>query len=123
MGDFTKLLVWQKARELVAIIYRLTNSSPINEDFRFRDQLRSAAVSIAANIAEGDELGTNAQSVRHFYIAKGSCAEVVTLLVLAEDIGYLERDIVPSLIEEYRHVSHMLYKLIETRRSPQTKKP
>lgn len=66
---------------------------------------------------------TNAQSVRHFYIVKGSCAEVITFLVLDEDIGYLERDIVPSLIEEYRHVSHMLYKLIETRHSPQTKKP
>jgi hypothetical protein len=70
MGNFRKLLVWQKAKELAVKIYKLVRTQPISKDFGFRDQIQRAAVSIPANIAEGDELDTDKQSIRHFYIEK-----------------------------------------------------
>jgi four helix bundle protein len=78
MGNFQNLHVWQLAKELTIQIYSLTQSTDFKRDFGLRDQIRRASVSIPANIAEGDELGTNKQSVKHFYIAKGSTAEVQT---------------------------------------------
>ena len=84
MGDFRQLRVWKKSKDLAVLIYRLsTDIDSLAKDFRFKDQMRSAAVSIPSNIAEGDELDTNKQSIRHFYIAKGSTAEIITHAVSA----------------------------------------
>ncbi len=115
MGDFTELKVWQKSKDLAVKIYRVTQDDGFARDFRFRDQLRAAAVSVPSNIAEGDELGTNKQSIRHFYIAKGSVAEIITQLVIASEIGYLSDDSLNKFRSEYQYVSHMLAKLIKAR--------
>ena len=69
MGKFQDLKVWQRAKDLAVYIYKLTGKTPFTKDFGLRDQIRKAAVSIPSNIAEGDELGTNKQAIRHFYIA------------------------------------------------------
>jgi four helix bundle protein len=87
----------------------------LHQDFRFRDQIRAAAVSIPSNIAEGDELDTNRQSIRHFYIAKGSTAEIITQLIIAHEIGSLDKNQAEQLITEYEHISVMLAKLINAR--------
>jgi len=58
MGDFKKLRVWQKAKEIAVRIYQLVKTQSISKDFGYRDQIQRAAISIPANIAEGDELGT-----------------------------------------------------------------
>jgi four helix bundle protein len=115
MGNFRKLLVWQKAMEIVVIIYKLVKTPAISKDFGFRDQIQRAAVSIPANIAEGDELDTDKQSVRHFYIAKGSSAELQTLLLIAQKIDYLDSEFVVKLVNECKIVSVMLSKLISAR--------
>lgn len=71
MGNFRQLKVWQVSKALAVEVYMITNNSKgFEKDFRFRDQLRAASVSIPSNLAEGDELGSNKQSVRHFFIAK-----------------------------------------------------
>jgi hypothetical protein len=72
MGNFQKLRVWQLTRELAVNVYKLTKSSGLSKDYSFRDQIQRSAVSIPSNIAEGDELETDRQAIRHFYIAKGS---------------------------------------------------
>ena len=65
MGDFRQLRVWKKSKDLAVHIYRLTaDIDSLSKDFRFKDQMRSAAVSIPSNIAEGDKLDTNKQSIR-----------------------------------------------------------
>ena len=115
MGKFQDLIVWQKAKELAVKTYKLTQGQTISKDFGFKDQLQRAAVSIAANIAEGDELGTDKQSVRHFYIAKGSTAEVMTQLIIANDIGYIEKGRMEELIGECKIISTMLLKIIKAR--------
>lgn len=75
-----------------------------------------AAVSIASNISEGDELGTNKQAINFFYIAKGSTAEVLTQAIIAKEIGYIDREMFDHLNEECSALSSMLTRLIQARR-------
>ena len=115
MGNFRKLQVWQKSKELAIKIYELVKRQSISKDFGFKDQIQRAAVSIPANIAEGDELGSDKQSVRHFYIAKGSTAELQTLIIIGSEVGYIESKIAEELINECKIISFMLAKLISAR--------
>jgi len=89
MGNFRKLFVWQKAKDLSVNIYKLTNSGPFIKDFGLKDQVRRSSVSIPSNIAEGDNLDTDKQSIRHFFIARGSTAELRTQLIISLEIGYI----------------------------------
>jgi four helix bundle protein len=115
MGNFFKLIVWQRARELAVNIYKLTQGKSISRDFGFKDQLQRAAVSIPSNIAEGDELGTDKQSVHYFYIAKGSAGELLTQLIIANEIGYVSKEEIDPLIGECKIISTMLTKTIKAR--------
>ncbi len=115
MGDYKDLKVWQKSKDLAVRIYRITAEGHFEKDYRFRDQIRSASVSVPSNIAEGDELGSNKQSVRHFHIARGSAAEVVTQIIIAGEIKYLSEKDTEEFSSEYEHVGHMLTKLIKAR--------
>jgi len=115
MGNYFKLVVWQKSKNLAVKIYHLTGDKDISMDFGLRDQLRRAAISIPSNIAEGDELGSDKQSVRHFYIAKGSTAELITQLIISNEIGYFRQEIVDPLIGECKIISTMLMKIIKAR--------
>ena len=78
--DFRKLIVWQKSKDLAVDIYKITSTGNIAKDYSLVDQMRRAAVSISSNIAEGNDRGTNKESVRYLYIAKGSLAELMTQL-------------------------------------------
>jgi len=76
MGNFQKLRVWQLAKELAVKIYKLKQTNTFSKDYGLKDQIQRSAVSIPSNIAEGDDLETDKQSIKHFYIAKGSTAEL-----------------------------------------------
>ena len=124
MGNFKELKVWQRAKDLAVFIYRLTDSGAFSRDFGLRDQIRRAAVSIASNIAEGDELGTNKQAVKFFYTAKGSCAEVMSQNVIAHEIGYINKDDFNHIETECDKISSMLTRLIQARsKSPKRPDP
>ncbi|MCX6301426.1 MAG: four helix bundle protein [Bacteroidia bacterium] len=115
MGNFQELRVWQTAKMLAVNIYRITKSQSFSKDFGFKDQIQRSSVSIPSNIAEGDELETNKQSIKHFYIAKGSSAELLTQIIIAQEIGYLNADDANALKDECRKISVMLSKLIAAR--------
>jgi four helix bundle protein len=115
MGNFQKLRVWQNAKDLSVKIYKLTQNLQFKRDFGFRDQIQRAAVSIPSNIAEGDESGTNKSSVRYFYIAKGSIAELMTQLIIANEINYIDSETKNFLIDDCDKISSMLNKLIKAR--------
>jgi four helix bundle protein len=115
MGNFKKLRVWQLAKDLAVNIYKLTRSPKLSKDFGLRDQIQRAAISVPANIAEGDELDTNKQSIRHFYIAKGSIAELQTLLIISNEIGYIDLDTLNSIHNDCDVISVMLNRLIRAR--------
>jgi four helix bundle protein len=115
MGNFMKLRVWQLAKDLAVKIYRLTKTRDFSKDFGLRDQIQRSAVSIASNIAEGDELGSDKQSIRFFYISKGSVAELTTQLIIANEIGYIDNITRDNLVNECDKISAMLTKLIKAR--------
>ena len=116
---FKSLRVWQKGKELAVLVYDLTSNGPFGSDFGFRDQMRRAAVSIPSNIAEGDELKTDKQAIRHFYMAKGSSAEVLTQAIIAHEIGYIAIDTFKEIESRCMEVSGMLSRLIAARSKSQ----
>jgi four helix bundle protein len=93
---FEDLLVWQKAHNFVLGVYRLTRSFPGNETYGLISQLRRAAVSIPANIAEGFIKRGKADKSRFFNIAQGSIEESRYYLILARDLKYA--DVAPLMI-------------------------
>ena len=116
MGDFQKLNVWRRSKDLAVYLYTQTAQGDFSKDFGLRDQIRRAAVSISSNIAEGDELGSNKQSIRFFRIAKGSTAEVLNQAIIAREIGYLSEDQTKYIDKECTSISSMLTKLIKVRK-------
>ncbi len=115
MGKFQDLKVWQRAKDLAVTLYKLTGNGAFGKDWGLRDQLRRAAISIPGNIAEGDELGTNRQATKFFYTAKGSSAEVLTQAIIAQEIGYLNKEQFDHIKKECEAISAMLAKLIQVR--------
>jgi len=115
MGNFKELHVWQIAKDLAVKIYRLTQKSEFSKDYGLKDQIQRAAVSIPSNIAEGDNLDTDKQSVRHFYIARGSTAELRTQLLISSEIGYISSQEFELYETECDKISAMLTILIKHR--------
>ena len=85
---FQDLLVWQKAHQFVLSVYRLTDGFPKNELFGLTSQLRRAAVSIPANIAEGFKKKSKIDKARFMNIAQGSLEECRYYLILSDDLKY-----------------------------------
>ena len=86
--SFEDLVVWQKAHAFVLDIYRLTKAFPREETYGLTAQLRRAAVSIPANIAEGFKKRSRTDKARVMNIAEGSLEETRYYLRLAKDLGY-----------------------------------
>jgi four helix bundle protein len=103
--DFEELAIFQKARELSKKIYPVTNKDGFKSDFRFVQQIRAAAGSIMDNISEGFERGGNKEFLNFLYIAKGSCNEVRSQLIRANDVGYLTEEEYDELYTECRKLS------------------
>ncbi len=103
--DFEELAIFQKARELSKKIYPITQRSEFKNDYRFVQQIRAAAGSIMDNIAEGFERTGNKEFLNFLYIAKGSCGEVRSQLIRANDIGYLTPEEYDELYTECRKLS------------------
>lgn len=103
--DFEELAIFQKARELSKKIYPITQRGEFKNDFRFVQQVRAAAGSIMDNIAEGFERGGNKEFLNFLYIAKGSCGEVRSQLIRANDVGYLTEEEYNELYTECRKLS------------------
>ena len=102
---FEDILVWQKAQDLAAEIYGLFES---NRDFGFRDQIQRATVSISNNIAEGFERDTTKEFIRFLYIARGSSAEVRSMLYLASRLGYINSSKAEKLKNNAEEISRMI---------------
>ena len=107
---FEDILAWQKAQELVILIYgELRNC----KDYAFRDQLQRATVSIMNNIAEGYERKGNKEFAKFLYIAKGSCGEVRSMLYLALKLRYIQKDKCDLLLNNCLIISRMLSNFIK----------
>ena len=97
---FQDLVVWQKAHQFVLGVYALTAVFPKQETYGLSLQMRRAAVSIPANIAEGFRRRSKAEKARFMNIAEGSVEECRYFLILVRDLGYGDIDRLASLLEE-----------------------
>jgi len=108
---FEDVLAWQESRELTKEVYLEFKAC---KDYPFRDQIQRASVSIMNNIAEGFERGGNKEFRYFLFIAKGSAGEVRSQLIVATDIGYVEKDTAEKLINKVTTISKLLSGLIKT---------
>jgi len=89
--SYKDLIVWQKALDLVEIIYQVTKTFPKEELYGLTNQLRRAGVSIPSNIAEGHARSSTQEFHRFLSIARGSLGEVETQLIIAQRRGHLSK--------------------------------
>ena len=97
---FRDLRVWQKAHEFVLAVYRYSESFPEREKYGLAHQLRRAAVSIPANIAEGFGKRSPADKARFLNMAEGSVEECRYYLILCQDLGYGQSQSLTATLEE-----------------------
>jgi len=98
--SFRDLIVWQKAHEFVLGVYQLTAGFPRHEIYGLSSQMRKAAVSIAANIAEGFRKRGKADKARFLNTAEGSVEGCHYYLILAQDLHYAEAESLMKLLDE-----------------------
>jgi four helix bundle protein len=116
--SFQDLQVWQKAMEFVPVAHRLAKKLPRGETFALAGQIRRAAVSVPANIAEGHARHHTREFIQHLSIARGSLAELTTLLLIGEKLSYLTReelDEVEPIARELRMLFSGLVQSLRTR--------
>lgn len=106
--DYRDLEVWKKAMDLVVESYELTKSFPKYEMYGLTNQLRRAAASIPANIAEGRQRQHSREFLRFLSIAAGSLAELETHLQIAGRLHYTDEHHLTSLLERTGEVGRML---------------
>ena len=107
---FEDIIVWQEANKLIIEIYKKVQTG---RDYSFNDQIRRAAISIANNIAEGFERQGNKEFKKFLYIAKGSCAEVRSMLYTAKIFKYVSDEDFKMISEKCIYISRMLSVLIK----------
>lgn len=108
MRDFRKIQVWAKAHQFTVRMYQLTASFPREETYGLTSQIRRAAASVPANIAEGCGRHTQPELARFFHIAGGSASELEYHLLLAHDLGYIDSTIYPELDLAINEIKKML---------------
>lgn len=111
---FKDLIVWQKAHAFVLAIYKMTMSLPKDEMFGLTSQIRRAAVSIPANIAEGFTRKTNADKSRFYNISQGSLEEVRYYLILIQDLNYAKTVDLNTQLEEVSKLLNSYKKALQT---------
>jgi four helix bundle protein len=90
--QFEDLPLWIDARKLVRKVYDLTSNQKFSKDYGFKDQIQRASISIMNNIAEGFERDGNTEFIRFLAYSKGSAGEVRSMLYIAFDLEYIEKN-------------------------------
>ena len=111
-ATYQNLLVWQKAMDLTAEIYKLVKKLPKEETYALSDQMRRAVVSIPSNIAEGRDRNTNKEFIQFLHIARGSKAELETQILICVKVGYLTETEISKAMNLSIEVGKMLTSLI-----------
>ncbi|MBR2203775.1 MAG: four helix bundle protein [Prevotella sp.] len=111
--NFENIIAWQKAHGFVLAVYKVTKDFPEDENFGLKSQFRRAAVSIAANIAEGYKKLSKADKLRFFNISQGSLEECRYYIILSKDLEYIDEQTFNLLSEKNSDASYMLNSYIK----------
>jgi four helix bundle protein len=110
LSHFRQLEVWQEAHKLVLSVYQVTRGFPREERFGLVAQMRRAAVSIPANIAEGFKRRGIRDKIRFYNISEGSLEELKYFIILSSDLGYISSD--TDLMAQSETVGRLLNGLV-----------
>ena len=113
INDYKDLVVWQKAMKLVEEIYRLVSFLPKEEMYGLSDQMRRAVVSIPSNIAEGYDRNSDKELANFLHIARGSCAELETQILICIKIGCFQEEQTEAVFSLLLEVRKMLNAFIK----------
>lgn len=105
---FQEVPVWKTAHSAVLLIYKISARFPKEELYGLTAQIRRSSSSIPANIAEGFYRNTTKELVKFLYNARGSCGETIYHLILARDLGYLNKKEFDELYENYNDLARQL---------------
>jgi four helix bundle protein len=105
---YRELVAWQRAMDLVTAVYRISALFPREELYGLTAQVRRAAVSVAANIAEGQGRGAGNEFAHYLRIARGSVQEVETQLLVAERLGYVSETLLKEALAVADEVSRLI---------------
>ena len=111
MRPHERLNLWRKAADLVVKLYSITNSFPKDERYSLTQQIRKAAVSVPANIAEGAARQSDKEFLYFLSNAQGSASELSTELLIAYELGYLTQQQHCEANEDLDHIGRMIYGL------------
>lgn len=110
---FEEFEVHKKGVVLTKQIFKILNKSSIEREFGFKDQIKRAVISITNNIAEGSEYNNNKQFIRFLKIAKGSCAEVRNMLILAKELEFCSQEEIQESLQLSVEISQNISKFIK----------
>ncbi|MEA2086677.1 MAG: four helix bundle protein [Candidatus Caldatribacteriota bacterium] len=113
MKNFQDLRIWQIGIEVVKDIYILTKKFPKEELYGLTSQMRRSAISIPSNIAEGFRRYHNKEYKQFLYIVLGSCAELETQIIIANELDYINKTNRTELIDKVKYICRMTIKLIQ----------
>ena len=114
LSSYRELIVWQKSIDLTVRIYALTRGFPAEERFGITSQMRRAAASVPANIAEGQARRTTGEFLQLLGVARGSLAELETFLTLCERLELTSNEVSNSLSSDCAEINKMLNALMRS---------
>jgi four helix bundle protein len=112
--DYRDLLAWQRAMDLVELVYRATACFPTEERYGLMSQMRRAAVSIPSNIAEGQSRKSSRDFAHFLTIAQGSRAELETQTLVAERMDLFKTDRSTPILEAAAEVGRLIHGLVNS---------
>ncbi|KQK27152.1 hypothetical protein AR438_02805 [Chryseobacterium aquaticum] len=111
--SFENFPIYKKAISFTVKIFKILNHENLHKEFSLKDQLKRATLSISNNIAEGSEYGSNKQFIRFLWIAKGSCAEVRSMLFVLHSLEKIDSEIFNTLNDECLEITKEIYHFIK----------
>jgi|SRR3989344_694268 len=116
--SFTDLIAWKEAHKLAILIYKVTENFPAKETYSLIDQVRRSSVSISSNIAEGFSRQGKKEKLQFYFTSLGSLTELQNQVLLARDVGYLEKIKFSELANQTVLVSKLIHGLIKSLKTP-----
>ncbi|MBN1169067.1 four helix bundle protein [Candidatus Woesebacteria bacterium] len=110
--NFYDLIAWQEARSLGVYIYKITDKFPKKEIFGLTSQIRRSAISVSSNIAEGFSRKGKKEKIQFYYHSLGSITELQSQVIIAKDIGYLNKKEMEKILKKTLTVQKLINGLI-----------
>lgn len=111
--SFENFPIYKKTISFTVKIFKILNNENLHKEFSLKDQLKRATLSISNNIAEGSEYGSNKQFIRFLWIAKGSCAEVRSMLFVLYSLEKIDSETFNTLNDECLEITKEIYHFIK----------